>query len=1440
MTPEPIAVVGMACRFAGAPDVHAYWDQALSGAQAFGPVPADRWDTGVFATDGGRDPDRSYTRHGAFLDDVATFPALALGIPPRRAEVMDPQQRLVLEACLQAVEDAGITGDELPGRTGVFMGVTAGEYRLLLAARVVARLLATGALGTAPADPGQLADAVARVVPPRPFTATGVLGNMVAAAVAHQLDLHGPAVTVDAACASSLVAVDDAVRRLRTGQIDAALVGGVYVSLTPEHHIAFSRLGAISASGRCLPFDRRGDGFVEGEGVGVVLLRRRADAERDGDRIYALIAGSAVNADGRTDGVMTPSADGQADVIREAWRDAALDPGTLGYLEAHGTATAVGDRTEARGLLSALGAGASHVPVGSAKANVGHTMSAAGVAGLIRAALAIHHRVVPPMAGYQEARPELGDTPLTFPVAATGWLGPDRVAAVSSFGFGGTNAHVVLRSVAPRPAGPVGFEPELVLLSAPDPATLRDHAGRIAAAVERDAGTSVTAVARALAVRRPQAVRLAVVTGDREELLAALRAAATGAGHRALRVGSAVSGRPRLAFLYPGQGAQQIGMGRALHRFGAFGAALDRLERALEGETAAPLTELLYPERSQHRVGEAAEAARLTATENCQPALVGIGAALTELLAAVGVRPDVVAGHSVGEFTAAVAAGALLAEDAVRFAARRGRAMADLDGDRGAMAAVFADRDVVSALLAPGAVVANVNHPRQQVVSGTTAAVAAVVSAARRAGVRAVPLDVSHGFHSPVLDGVDLSDLVAELPLTDPSLPFASGILDRPITTAAEARASFVRHATAPVDFVGALDQVAAAGCDLVLQVSTGGPLASMARAGLRRPVVEIGPSTDDDGHSFLTALGQLWTAGCDVDPRSVTRPVPPASLPPSPLPRERYWAVVDRPDFPLDRLDRAVDRPLPPPADEPRPAVVPAPGTVAADAGGGGDLAAAVRAALAEVSAYPVELLTDDAALVDDLGFDSLMLASFAEELAGRVPESVPDEALVRARTVGDVVALLAGAGAVVPEAPPATSAPPPGADPPEGSAAGPRRCRDAAGWPEVQELAARRAAAAEAGFDDPYFRVRDGRSGPHAQIAGRGLLAFTSYDYLGLAADPRVAAAVAEAVTRYGTSVSASRVASGERAFHGELERELARAQGAEAALVFTSGHATNVGVIGHLVRPGDLVVHDQLAHDSIVQGARLSGAERVVFRHDDLEHLERVLAALRSRSDRCLVVVEGVYSMDGDVCRLPELVALKERYDCLLMVDEAHSFGVLGDRGLGVGEHSGVPGSAVDVWMGTLSKSLASCGGWIAGSEALITWLRYTTPGFVFSAGITPSNAQAARTALQLMRAEPERVSRLRANAAFFHARLTEHGVDTGTCRGESAVVPVITGSSAGALDLGQRLFRDGIDVQPILHPAVPEDSARLRFFLSEGHAHSELDATAALVARHLGRA
>ena len=480
---EPIALVGIGCRFAGASDLHAYWALGVDGGDAFGPIPRDRWDHAAFFSESARAVDKSYAPRGGFLSDVRTFPAVALQVPPRRVEVMDPQQRLALEMALQAVDDGGLTPGALPRRTGVYMGVTAVEYRTLSAARITAQLMASGDLGEPPADPDVLAAAVERVVPVRPFSAPGVLANMIAATVSQELRLTGPAFTTDAACASSLVAVAQAVDALRSGAIDAALAGGVYLCLTPEHHIAFSRIGAMSKSGFCRPFDARADGFVQGDGCGVVLLQRLSDARAAGRRVYAVLHGVGVNNDGGGDGPMAPVQSGQADRIRLAWRDAGIDPARLGYLETHGTGTAVGDQIELAGVRETLGDRAEDVVLGSSKANVGHTMSAAGVAGLIRAAMTVHLGVRPPMAGFEAPKPELGlaGSPFRIPTVAEAWPAADRIAAVSSFGFGGTNVHAVLAAPADLPAAPPE-QAELILMSAATADALRDLCGRTARA----------------------------------------------------------------------------------------------------------------------------------------------------------------------------------------------------------------------------------------------------------------------------------------------------------------------------------------------------------------------------------------------------------------------------------------------------------------------------------------------------------------------------------------------------------------------------------------------------------------------------------------------------------------------------------------------------------------------------------------------------------------------------------------------------------------------------------------------------------------------------------------------------------------------------------------------------------------------------------------------
>lgn len=370
--------------------------------------------------------------------------------------------------------------------------------------------------------------------------------------------------------------------------------------------------------------------------------------------------------------------------------------------------------------------------------------------------------------------------------------------------------------------------------------------------------------------------------------------------------------------------------------------------------------------------------------------------------------------------------------------------------------------------------------------------------------------------------------------------------------------------------------------------------------------------------------------------------------------------------------------------------------------------------------------------------------------------------------------------------------------------------------------------------GISNPFFRPHEGIAGARTRIEGRDYDNFVSYNYLGLNGDPRVSHAAKDAIDRYGTSVSASRIVSGERPIHRELEAALGRIYAAEDALTFVSGHATNVTVIGHLVGRDDVVIHDALSHNSIVQGAVTSGARRIVFPHNDLGELERLLGEARSGSaGRALIVVEGHYSMDGDIPDLARLVRIAKTHRASLMVDEAHSLGVLGERGHGIAEHAGVDPREIDVWMGTLSKTLSGCGGYIAGSAELIDYLRCSAPGFVYSVGLSPPLAAAAIASLELMHAEPERVTRLRANGAHFLAALRRHGLDTGSSIG-AAVIPVMTGSSIVAARAADRLFDLGINVQPIIYPAVPEQAARLRFFISTLHDPEQLDRVAEQVA------
>jgi len=379
----------------------------------------------------------------------------------------------------------------------------------------------------------------------------------------------------------------------------------------------------------------------------------------------------------------------------------------------------------------------------------------------------------------------------------------------------------------------------------------------------------------------------------------------------------------------------------------------------------------------------------------------------------------------------------------------------------------------------------------------------------------------------------------------------------------------------------------------------------------------------------------------------------------------------------------------------------------------------------------------------------------------------------------------------------------------------------------PGYEELQLQQAIGAKLGLENPYFRMHDARITARTQVDGRELINFSCYDYLGLNGHPEVVAAAKAAIDRYGISASASRHVAGERPIHRSLERALADHYRADDALVFVSGYATNVSVIGQLAGPKDLVISDQAVHNSAVMGSVLSGAARRSFTHNNLDNLEQILSATRHKYERALIVVEGLYSMDGDYPDLPRLIALKKRFDCWLMVDEAHALGVLGPRGYGLFEHFGCDPRDVDIWMGTLSKTLAGCGGYIAGDTALVDYLRCMAGAFVYSVGMPPVIAASVEKALEIMHREPARVARLQHNSEHFQNYAKRRGLNTGTGAG-LAVIPVIVGDSIAAVMLSQALFARGINVQPVLYPAVPVKSSRLRFFITAMHSEQDIEA------------
>ncbi|MFD5148209.1 SDR family NAD(P)-dependent oxidoreductase [Streptomyces sp. NPDC058401] len=874
--PDPldVAVVGMACAYPGAPDLAAYWARILDGSDAVTEVPAERWDPQIhFDPDPARAGERTPSRWGGFLGPMP-FDALAHGIPPASLAGIEPVQLLALEISARALADAGYgKGREFDrSRTSVVFGAEAGTE---LAGAYGLRALYPGYLGEIPPE---LDEQLPRLTED---SFPGVLANVIAGRVANRLDLGGANCTVDAACASSLAALDLACRQLRDRDSDMVLCGGADVHNGINDYLLFSSVRALSPSGRCRPFDTAADGIALGEGVGALVLKRLADAERDGDRVYAVIKAVGAASDGRSLGLTAPRPEGQRRALDRAYARAGISPAEVGLIEAHGTGTVVGDTTELA-VLTALftesGAAPGACALGSVKSQIGHTKCAAGLAGLIKAVRAVHTGVRPPTLHLDTpvAAWDAQSSPFSFDTGARPWPEPAerRVAGVSAFGFGGTNYHAVLTGYAGAEEPRHGLEEwpaELFCFRGEDRRAAGRAMARLAARLEENDAAGRPWALRDLAAETADgagagAVRVAVVAAGLDELadrLERARAFAPGAGIHVREEGADPG---QVAFLFPGQGSQRPGM------LGELFTAFPRLRELLDAAPGAVVS-AMFPPAAFTTQGRTARRAAVTDTRTAQPALGLAGSAAHLLLRELGVRPDCVAGHSYGELTALWAAGVWDQRSLLRLSARRAEAILAAAGtDPGAMAAVTAAPEEVREIAArAGCVIANHNAPRQCVISGPSAAVAEAVAALRDAGLTASPLPVACAFHSEVVAGAAtaLAEELAGTELADATVPVWSNTTAGTYpATAGAVRDLVARQVAEPVRFVEQVEHMYAAGVRTFVEAGPGRVLSGLVGRILGdRPhtAVPLDVPGEHGLHRLVTAMAELAVAGVPV-----------------------------------------------------------------------------------------------------------------------------------------------------------------------------------------------------------------------------------------------------------------------------------------------------------------------------------------------------------------------------------------------------------------------------------------------------------------------------------------------------------------------------------------------------------------------------------------------
>jgi acyl transferase domain-containing protein len=893
--PEPLAIVGVGCWLPG--DITSLEDLLAAlreGRDLITEIPAERWNVDAFYDPDPLAPGKTYVRKGGFVTDIDRFDAGFFGISDAEASRMDPQQRMVLQTVWHALENAGQAAEELEhSDTGVFLAMmnTNGYSQIKGGYEGMLGLTAYDAMG----------DAM----------------SITAGRVSHFFGLEGPALTLDTACSSSLVALHLARQSILSGESTTAIVAGVNAILHPGIHIAFSKVGLMSREGRCAAFDAAADGYIRGEGCMAVVLRRQSEAIARGDRILASIVGTAVNQDGHTPAVTAPNGRAQEKVIRSALARVGVRPSEIGYLEAHGTGTPVGDPIEMSAIANVYGPGRTpdeKLYVGSVKSNFGHIEAGAGLLGLVKAALSLQHGEIYPSLHFKQWNPniDLGQAPVEVPTGLVAWprgSGP-RMAGVNSFGYSGTNAHAILQETSTDTNGRAHAEQgatarerpnELLVLSAKSKASLEELVDKWLAYLEKEDSASWHDIAFTAAIGRARlSHRLAAVVSSKAEMVGKLRTWREGRNAKGLAAGQTrLRLRPRVAFMFTGQGAQYAGMGAELYKTEArFAETLDRVAAIMDGELGVPLKDVLFgPEARNY----------LSNTRFVQPALFAVEYALASLLRHWGVEPDFVIGHSIGEITAACFAEVLDLEDAIRFVVARGRLMGELP-EGGKMLAIGADLEQARQWIKgreADVSIATVNGPQAVVVSGKAEAVEAVAELAQEAGLRTTPLEVSHAFHSPLMDPIldELAQVAASMRIAPARIPIVSNVTGDFHGDTIEP-GYWSNHVRQAVLFHAGMEKIVEAGATLLVEIGPNPALTPAVATSFDAAKVQPVPTLKRDGKDVTNMLGALAMLFVKGTPMNLERlfwspHYRRVSLPLYPFRKERHWAA------PVGALDR-------------------------------------------------------------------------------------------------------------------------------------------------------------------------------------------------------------------------------------------------------------------------------------------------------------------------------------------------------------------------------------------------------------------------------------------------------------------------------------------------------------------------------------------------------